>query len=148
VTIHSNPTRVVATLPQLQQHALDLAAAFDVRVVESSQIKPHEAFAAPHLRLVVVSPIVDDTTYAVVLHEVGHLCAPLGVLRTSSTSDALSLKQAEEDAAWTWARHYALDWTPAMDAVAAWAEGTYQPPPPPRRPEPNSQIDWSRYDRR
>jgi hypothetical protein len=149
VTVYSNPTRVVgATVAQLQQHARDLAAAFSIRLVETTQVQPHEAFAAPHLRLVVATPVVDETTYAVQLHEMGHLCSPLGAIgRGVVDADVSRVKQLEEDAAWTWARHYALDWTPAMDAVATWAEGTYHAAPaqqpPTRKPQP--QIDWSRY---
>ena len=140
--------QVSASVAQLQQHARDLAAAFKVRLVLDAQLRPEEAFAVPGRRLVVASTIVDETTYAVVLHEVGHLCAALGDVRMSQAvdGDEQRLKQTEEDAAWTWARHFALIWTDAMEAVANWAEGTYAAPAPPapRRPSAPS-IDWSRY---
>jgi hypothetical protein len=146
-------TPPVATL---QQHAHDLARAFKARVIESAQLQPHEAFAAPHLRLVVAAAIVDTTTYAVVLHELGHLAAPTGALPAGTGGDRRALTRVEEDAAWTWARHYALVWTPEMEVVATWAEGTYQPPTPPpataapaapvapKTPTPD-RIDWTKY---
>ena len=147
-------TPPVATL---QQHAHDLARAFTARVIESDQLRPEEAFAASHLRLVVVAPIVDTTTYAVVLHELGHLAAPTGSLPTGVGADRRALTRVEEDAAWTWARHYALIWTPEMEAVATWAEGTYHAPPRPTPPPaaapaavgpkapPTDRIDWTKF---
>ena len=136
---------VHATVAQLEQHARDLAAAFKVRLVMDAQVQPHEAFALPQRRLVVMSRIVDDTTYAVALHEMGHVCAALGVVDGLVDGDPQRLRQLEEDAAWTWAAHHALIWTPAMDAVAAWAEGTYQTPPQAPRKPSQPQIDWRRY---
>jgi hypothetical protein len=133
----------------LQSHARDLAATFDVRLIECAALQPHEAFANARLRAVFVGTIVDETTYAVALHEVGHLVAPLGILRAIVEGNAMNLSLDEEDAAWQWARHYALVWTPVMDAVATWAEGTYKAaaksaaPPAPVAPK----IDWSKWSK-
>jgi hypothetical protein len=118
------------TPAQLRAHAHELARAFTVRLIETD-IAPEAAFAAPIDRVAVVGRIVDDTTYAVALHELGHLLAPMGSLHTVAGNPG-NLRRLEEDAAWAWARHYALDWTPAMEAVATWAEGTYAAPPPPK----------------
>lgn len=136
----------------LQAHALDIAQAFDVRLIECAALQPHEAFAQTRLRAAFVGTIVDETTYAVALHEVGHLAAPLGVLRALlGEANNMNLSLDEEDAAWQWARHYALIWTPVMDAVAKWAEGTYQQaaaktaaPSAPVAPK----IDWSKFGKR
>jgi hypothetical protein len=148
---------VTPTTAALQQHAHDLARAFKARIIESAQLQPHEAFAAAHIRAAFVSTIVDTTTYAVALHELGHLAAPTGALRTANldAQQAQNLSRVEEDAAWTWARHYALIWTPEMDAVANWAEGTYQAPaatpasptptPTPKPAAPTDHINWNKY---
>jgi len=133
----------------LQAHAHELAAAFRVRLIEAAALRPEEALGIAHIRVALCSPIVDDTTYAVALHEIGHLAAPLGLVRTVATGDRGNLIRIEEDAAWTWARHYALAWTPAMDAVARWAEGTYAPPPAPIPTAPTTPrtpaINWKEW---
>ena len=140
---------MVATTEQLGKHARDLAVAFHVRLIEDARIRPEEALSLPEPRkIALVSPILDETTYAVALHEMGHLLAPSGILRTVVEGNPKNLMRLEEDAAWQWAKHYALDWTPAMDALATWAEGTYQPrvrPTPPAAPPPVEHVDWSRY---
>jgi hypothetical protein len=48
--------------------------------------------------------------------------------------------QHEEEAAWSWARHHALEWTAVMESVAEWALSTYyrQPSPPPPTPTPTA----------
>ena len=108
----------------LRHHVLDLARAFDVRVVESDAIVHEAAAAAPRERVVVCTPITDETLYAVALHELGHVLAPAGWL-PGVEGNPLRIKVAEEEAAWEWARHYALEWTDAMEQVATWALSTY-----------------------
>lgn len=145
----------------MQEHAEQLAKAFDVRLIVHSALKPHEACAIPHLRVVLAAPIVEHLTYAVVLHELGHLVAPVGAL--TDRPRTAKVQQAEEDAAWHWARHHALEWTPEMEALARYAEATYQtpepvaprqapvaPPPAPVAPKPKQpeRIDWTKWERR
>lgn len=132
----------------LQVHARELASAFDVRLIESSLLQPEEALGITRLRVALVSTIVDRTTYAVALHEIGHLASPTGIVRHVCSGDRWNLLRIEEDAAWAWARHYALLWTPDMEAVARWAEGTYQQagvpadPPAPVAPRAINWNDW------
>jgi len=141
------------TLNQLQVHARELAAAFDVRLIEDARIRPEEALGIPHLRMVLTHPVIEETTYAIVLHEIGHLAAPLGVVRHVAGGDLGNLRRVEEEAAWGWARHYALEWTPTMEALAQWAEGTYAnfgkpraaEPPAPVAPIVRPSIDWSKW---
>jgi hypothetical protein len=133
------------TVDRLRTHAHELARAFHVRLCESTQIKPDEAFAlGSGLRLVVVSPIIDETTYAVALHELGHLVSPMGMLRAHVDGNHARLSRDEEDAAWTWAEHVALLWTPPMAAVRAWAEGTYADKPLSAN-KPKQKIDWKMW---
>jgi hypothetical protein len=148
-------TNANTTPAALQAHARELAKAFDVRLIESDQLKPDEALALPNLRVALVSPVIDETTYAVALHEMGHLAAPLGfVPRVAGVVGRPDdMLRTQEDAAWDWAKHYALLWTPLMDRLANWARGTYDEPTPrptaPRAPQPTPKpIDWSRYEQK
>lgn len=76
-----------------------------------------------------IAPVIDESTYAVALHELGHCLAPLGrvhhiagsraFVRTglpATLRDARLLFDAERSA-WDWARHYALEWTPLMEHI-------------------------------
>lgn len=131
----------------LRRHAYELAAAFDVTLIETD-IAPESAAAHAGFRAVVIHPIIDETTYAVALHEIGHLVAPLGALRAMHDvrdNDEGNLKRIEEAAAWEWARHYALLWSDVMQHVATWAEGTYATATavtPPAPVAPNQRINW------
>ena len=142
------PTRHPTAL-ELRAHALQLAKAFDVRLIQSAQLKPDEALGITGLRVALCTAIVDETTYAVALHEIGHLAAPTGFVRGVCDGPRANLLRIEEDAAWTWARHYALVWTPPMQAVALWAEGTYRQADrsaePPAPVAPKASIDWTKY---
>jgi hypothetical protein len=115
-------------LAALVRHAYELAAAFDIRLIETDA-RPEEACAIPALRTVISSPMIDQTIYAIALHEMGHLLSPLGSLRQHETPASAArlhnLMLEEETAAWDWAAHYALEWTPAMQAVREWAYQTY-----------------------
>ena len=135
--------------PTFQEHARDLARAYNVRLIESDQVLPEEAFAIPVKRLVLCATIRERMTYAVALHELGHVVSPLGNVRALTAGDPANLSRDEEDAAWAWARHHALEWTPDMEALAQWAEGSYAPPAaapadpaPERAPAP---INWSEW---
>lgn len=116
---------------QYGDHARAVAAAFSVALVET-QMAPEDAKAGKGRAVggvVFCAPVTDDTTYAVAMHELGHVLSPLGSLGhdrvAAAPTAAWRLKLTEEHAAWEWAQHYALDWTPAMDAVKAWALSTY-----------------------
>jgi len=113
----------------LTRHAREVAGAFGVHLVLDGAVKPEDAVAGvtreDRRRVVIAAPIVDETTYAVVLHELGHLLHPGGSVRTAATAKSLGLMQHEEEAAWSWARHHALEWTAVMETVAEWALSTY-----------------------
>lgn len=139
--------RLPSTPDDLRVHAHALAKAFNVTLLEGSEFThtPEAAFAVPIYRTVVVAPIRDESTYAIALHEIGHLVAPCGELRGNA-----NLMRLAEDAAWEWARHYALDWTPFMEKVATWARSSYdtlrdRKPEPPAPVAPMTRIDWERW---
>lgn len=88
--------------------------------------------------LVLIAPVEDETTYAVALHELGHCLDPLGRVdfiegslryRTTGHFDTLRdvrLRLEAERAAWAWAHHYAIEWTPLMTQVERYGIGTYE----------------------
>src|SRR5262245_4961200 len=110
----------VVSIERLVSHLQELAAAFDVVLVEHADAAPEDAFAAITRRVVVVAPVTEETGYAVALHEIGHLVSPLGALGGNH-----GLNLAAEHAAWEWAQHHALDWSPAMQQVMEWSLSTY-----------------------
>lgn len=121
---------------KLARHLSQLARAFGIRVVVRRKMPPHEAGAGymrvngqnTSQRCIIIAPVIDEATYAVALHELGHCCSAFGMLhehgsRRWRTTNQLScmrdvrLKMEEERAAWEWARHYALEWTDLMTFV-------------------------------
>jgi hypothetical protein len=136
---------------ELAQHVRGLGAAFAVRIIEDSQLKPEDAGASAVHRTIVCAPVTDETTYAVALHELGHVVAPLGAIPGNESRGSRGLTRDEEHAAWEWARHYALVWTAAMESVARFSEASYAgtlPAPQPDPPEPlrpGARIAWEDY---
>jgi hypothetical protein len=118
---------------RLAQHARDLAQAFSINLIEDPALPPHRATAEMKdvRRLVTCHPVIDETTYAVVLHELGHHLSPNGHLPSSEKRlmDGIvrfaRLEIVEEEAAWAWAQHNALLWTPLMGYVMDLAMGSY-----------------------
>lgn len=121
----------------LRRHAHQIARAFNATLVECAELRPEDAAASNGHRVAICAPIIDETTYAVALHEIGHLAAPSGDLHGTH-----GLTIEAERAAWEWAEHYALDWTPAMAALREWAFSTYaNRPTPPIRPTPTVTVN-------
>jgi len=81
-------------------------------------------------RMVVHSPIVDDTSYIASMHEMGHIVTPSGYLRDRRNGIDTVVMQFEEEAAWAWARENALVWTAGMQQLHDWAISTYRNAPP------------------
>jgi hypothetical protein len=147
------------TIQQLAAHAADLAKKHRVELIldptmragdaSSTQIPFHDAVMmvtglidrdrlaslfspdAP-IKLVHARPITDETSYAVVMHEMGHQVAPRGtcscrMTRHNSTwHEYLNAKLEEETVAWQWARDNTSDWTPTMAQVEQYCYATYE----------------------
>lgn len=110
-------------------HARALAKANGVRMLEDSGLAKDCAHATPGLRIVTHAPIVDDTSYIVSLHEMGHIVHPNGLVRDAivpkTATEKITLQIVEEEAAWDWAEANALEWTAGMAAVKTFALKTY-----------------------
>lgn len=131
------------------QHVADLARAFNVEI-EYLDANPeassagtliprtkHVAFA-DRRRCATVPRVIDATTYAVALHELGHCIDPLGMIANTEGSLTyrttgrvavlrdMHLILTEEEAAWNWAKRNSLEWTAEMVAVVKYAFGTYR----------------------
>jgi hypothetical protein len=134
---------------RLAQHVVELAQAFGVMLQVTHSLLPHEAGAGypkedKHLpppqrrKLVLIAPVRDETTYAVALHELGHCLHPLGSCGSTegslemrltnrySTLRDIRLQLLEEESAWEWARHYALEWTDVMTYVQTISTESYR----------------------
>lgn len=132
------------SVAELAAHARELASAFKVRYIELS-IPLEHAISAPaffsksvhsyynawllqngFVGEIRVPPITTEFHYAVVLHEQGHCVAPGGVIVPDKGSQRLrGMKLHEEQVAWEWAQHYALEWTTEMDAARRFGMETY-----------------------
>lgn len=85
-----------------------------------------------------VAPVMDETTYAVALHELGHCLSALGQCGMYEGSQSMRrnnvyatlrdvrLQLEEEMAAWAWARQNALEWTEVMSHVEQMTFDTYR----------------------
>jgi hypothetical protein len=116
------------TVAKLAQHAREIARTFNITLDES--LPPgRRAGANPVLRVILCEPITTEEAYAVAMHEMGHILHPNGYVRGETRSSGPlqehRFKLLEEDAAWEWARHYALDWSPTMEHIAQVTRSTY-----------------------
>lgn len=129
-------------IAKLRTHVFQLAAAFDVDLILCDQLQPQEAAALTRRHDgrcgVVAREVTDETSYVVVLHEMGHHLSPLGKLRDALKVDVpgpsssvqerhryIKLMLDEELAAWEWAKYNALFWSAAMEQVYQYALNTY-----------------------
>ena len=89
----------------MRQHVLDLC---DQHEIEIEWID-RGGWAARELDLIQIPPIRSAISYAVALHEIGHIC---GRYQTSKA------QTVRERWAWVWAREKAVKWTASMDRKA------------------------------
>lgn len=140
MTMNSHPN--VERFARFARHIEDLCRAFDVRMTVVPGLPPDEG-GAGHRRhdhsqkCIRIAPVIDDTTYAVALHEIGHCVSPLGMMTESEGSATMRLTHncatlrdvrlqlEEEYAAWGWAHYYALEWNDLMTTVETYAVNTY-----------------------
>lgn len=82
-------------------------------------------YSDPKNRRICIRPVVDDVTYAVAMHEMGHILHPDGHLRNRGLEFTYALIQREERNAWLWAANHAVAWTRDMHLLAIEALATY-----------------------
>ena len=125
-------------------HVKELCRLFKVVLVPIDPRQPHQAAGGTVgllgglIKAIFVAPVIDETTYAVALHELGHVLSPLGhVISIEGSKHYLTTGQyhdlrdvrlllMSEEAAWEWAHHYALEWTSVMTAVEQYSVRHYQ----------------------
>jgi len=142
-----------------EAHIAELARTGRVLIDVRPELPPHGGVArvltvgadAIPVRGVQIHPVIDETTYCVALHELGHWCAVGGMVVTPAGLTPFQMqchKMDQEDAAWQWARANAMEWTPPMEAVYVWARETYRRAVvekykeqlPPKRGRPLSEV--------
>jgi hypothetical protein len=102
----------IVTIEDLHQHVRDLWGKDDGIEWVSEVFMPTANHETGTLRL---HPIKSEATYAVALHEIGHL-------RQGLSEDVL----LDERRAWDWARDNAVIWTPTMERAAERSMGSYE----------------------
>jgi hypothetical protein len=70
--------------------------------------RPTEALAIREFEEIDIAPIRSEISYAVALHEIGHIVGRHQLSRNS---------MVRERWAWRWAQRNALTWTPTMERV-------------------------------
>jgi hypothetical protein len=112
------------SVESMRQHILDLCTERDI-AIEWHEGRSDHAFALSELEEVHIIPIRSAVSYAIALHEVGHILGRRQRSRSTIT---------RERWAWRWAKQNALRWTPAMEqtmrASVAWYEARSWPPIP------------------
>jgi hypothetical protein len=101
-----------AQIEQMAAHVARVCKIEDIELV----IKPNASGRAwRKVRRIRISPVKSAVTYAVALHEIGHLLGP----RQSG------LRLEQEVGAWEWAQANAVEWTPAMCTTLRRALSSY-----------------------
>lgn len=95
---------------ELSRHALGICKRNEI------DVKAHSSGgrAWRRRRLVKFRPIKSDATYAIAMHEIGHVLGP-----------QMRGRLNREVMAWQWARACALRWSPSMSAVMQRSLGSY-----------------------
>lgn len=127
------------------EHIQQLATAFKVAMIQNPNMPSDDARAVLvesmglSVPVIIIAPVQDERTYAIGLHELGHLLAPCGMLSYTEGSQTYRLSKGvqfgcirdvkliieSELAAWEWAHSFALTWTPAMTNVEVIALSSY-----------------------
>jgi hypothetical protein len=112
-----------SNIQAMRDHVNVLAASHEIAVETQNVVRLHESYALREADgaadEINVAPIRSTLSYAVALHEIGHI-----VGRYQDSPNVLT----RERWAWKWARAHAIIWTKAMEryavAALAWYETT------------------------
>ena len=94
------------TIEEMRQHVVDLWGGEDE--IEWCA-RPSQAYALRDAGVICIAPITSAISYAVALHEIGHI--------RGRNQQSRSVR-VRERWAWQWARGAALIWTPRMEQCA------------------------------
>jgi len=108
---------------EMAEHVLRLCEEHSINIEWSATRK---AWAAACFELIHIPPVRSSASYAIALHEIGHVLGPHQ--RTSVVLTA-------ERGAWRWARRNALVWNDTMDRVMRRCLTFYEK-------RPNLRRDW------
>jgi hypothetical protein len=123
--------RLVPPTPaEMADHVVQLARAFGIGLMVHEDDRSDAAAVTlgvgpVQARVVMVRRVTDDTSYAIALHEFGHFLHPTGTIGNRTGDMSIELKILEEESAWEWAFHHALDWTPGMEQAKEYGLSTY-----------------------
>ena len=92
----------MARAEAMRRHVLDVCQDHDIQITWARGSK---AWALSGGEEIVIPPIRSAITYAVALHEIGHVMGRHQLSRS---------RIVRERWAWAWARRHAIVWTPAM----------------------------------
>jgi hypothetical protein len=124
-------------IDRYRQHLFQLAHRHHLCLTEAAQHARDEAFADVQNTMVQIFPVTDDTSYAVALHEMGHIVAKDGhggwrATKHTTVGETIAMLEVaaydrltEECAAWAWAEAQAVEWTAGMAQTRRYSEGTY-----------------------
>lgn len=128
-----------ASIDRMRRHVERLALEHGVAICGCKEMPSIKYSSAnTETRTLHIKRINGPISYAVALHELGHLAAPMGhgmkIKYASGFTQATGLllpwdhdlQLVEEFTAWDWARKRALVWTPTMSRVQQWALRTYE----------------------
>lgn len=110
-----------AGIQEMRDHVNVLAATHEIAIETQNVVRLHDSYALREADgaadEINIAPIRSPLSYAVALHEIGHI---LGRYQASSNV------MTRERWAWKWARAHAIVWTDAMERYAgeslAWYE--------------------------
>lgn len=120
------------SIQELARHVEDLSSALKIALLDVVPGQVPEAGVSFVLSryggqsAVIIAPVVDEATYAIALHEMGHCLSPTGSVRGADTVKNYNLILLEEESAWEWARRHALIWTVTMQHVELQAMENYR----------------------
>lgn len=96
---------------QMAAHIAELARANDIIIQRST----HRGCAFRATRIVKIRPVCSPVTYAIALHEIGHILGPM----------QKGKRLFREAGAWLWARDNAPVWTDTMTRLMARCLNSY-----------------------
>ncbi len=128
---------------KLSNHIFDIARTFDIDLYLSDKLAREVAVSFHHPKTgrksVYGRPVTDETSYVILMHELGHHLAPSGHLlwepqylhltvpkTLEQIQQMKNLQLDSEYAAWEWAEANVLYWSAAMESVKQFALGDYE----------------------